>query len=1124
MKSRAPLTFIILLLFFSCSSKKKQSQPSFTPKVVEAHGYVVPEDSIAEPTVIIPANAASTWPVEVVKPNVAVTNTNVFPAPIPIVVMDEVAEVCIPGQDGFSLPQTVPVVDSPFMAGIPKIVSARQPYAKEQNSQNFSSFGKLQGLKSDDISCFIEDKAGNLWIGSGTSGVTKYDGKDFTHFTANEGLSNNYVTSMLEDSSGNIWIGTTDGLNRYDGKNFTHFTRKEGLSNDFVLSIIADTKGNLWFGTEGGANRYDGNSFTHFTRKEGLSDDVVRCMVEDKSGNLWFGTEGGLSIYDGEKFSRLILKAKFPVGVSNIQYGVLNLLKDNSSNIWFTDRGGAVIKYDGKNFSLLIVKEGLTQHYVTCIEQDRKGNFWLGTFSGGVKKYDGKHLTSFSEKEGLSDKNVRCILEDKRGNLWFGTGKGVNRDGGRSITHYTVKEGLTNNNIRSILEDKSGNLWFGTDDGINKYDQKSFTSFDYSYLGTVLSMWQDRSGNFWFGSWGGVYRYDGKNFSHFFLNKDIYSIAEDKEGNIWLGSFHGGVFKYDGQRFTRFSEKEGLSNDIVLNMLADKKGHLWFGTYGGGLTEYDGQNFIHFTTKEGLKDNLIESMFEDKSGNLWLGFVNGGASKYDGKNFTNYTEKEGLTDNNVISITEDRDGNIWLGTAFGLNKLAKDKLYGDSGILFKSYTYENGFSGVDVYGRKGIFEAKDGTIWIGAKDMLTAFHPDEEITDTIPPNIVLTGLTLFNENIAWQNMLPNVNDTSVTLGNGVKVHDFHFDNVSKWYGVPENLSLPYNNNYLTFQFVGITTQSPKQVKYKYKLEGFDENWSALTNRSEATYGNLPHGKYTFKVKAINGDGYWSLEYQYSLSICPPWWHTWWAYTLFALSSAGIIYSIFRYRLNKIRMQHQLAVQQHKVTELEMQALRAQMNPHFIFNSLNSINLFILENNKLQASEYLSKFSRLVRLILNNSRETFIPLEHELEALELYLELESLRFDQRFEYEIEVDSSIDTSEIKVPPLIIQPYAENAIWHGLMNKKDKGHLEISLYQDRKNLFCKICDDGIGREKAADIRSKSTSTRKSVGMHITAERLAMFLDQGESSTHISVTDLLLPDGSAGGTEVIITIPFRS
>ena len=201
-----------------------------------------------------------------------------------------------------------------------------------------------------------------------------------------------------------------------------------------------------------------------------------------------------------------------------------------------------------------------------------------------------------------------------------------------------------------------------------------------------------------------------------------------------------------------------------------------------------------------------------------------------------------------------------------------------------------------------------------------------------------------------------------------------------------------------------------------------------------------------------------------------------------------------------------------------------MNPHFIFNSLSAINLFILENNRLQASEYLSKFARLVRLILQNSKEAFIPLERELDALQLYLELESLRFENKFSYKIITDELVDTSLIRVPPLIIQPYVENAIWHGLMQKKECGHLEIELYTKDEFLFCKIADDGIGRKKAAELKSKSALSYKSMGMSITADRIAMLQQQDQLGTHIVINDLVLADGSAGGTEVIIKIPFNN
>ena len=220
-----------------------------------------------------------------------------------------------------------------------------------------------------------------------------------------------------------------------------------------------------------------------------------------------------------------------------------------------------------------------------------------------------------------------------------------------------------------------------------------------------------------------------------------------------------------------------------------------------------------------------------------------------------------------------------------------------------------------------------------------------------------------------------------------------------------------------------------------------------------------------------------------------------------------------------KMLHENITLKQKSSDLEMQALRAQMNPHFIFNSLNSINLFILENNRLQASEYLSKFSKLIRLILQNSQEPFIPLEKELEALQLYMELEALRFENKFEYKITVADNIDVTVIKVPPLIIQPYVENAIWHGLVHKEEGGHLEINVYTTGELLFYKIKDDGIGRQKAGELRSKSASKQKSMGMRITADRIALLKQQNRTS--IVISDLVLDDGNSGGTEVMIELP---
>jgi LytS/YehU family sensor histidine kinase len=231
---------------------------------------------------------------------------------------------------------------------------------------------------------------------------------------------------------------------------------------------------------------------------------------------------------------------------------------------------------------------------------------------------------------------------------------------------------------------------------------------------------------------------------------------------------------------------------------------------------------------------------------------------------------------------------------------------------------------------------------------------------------------------------------------------------------------------------------------------------------------------------------------------------------------------FRLKLERSEKEKQLAELQQQKSELEMEALRAQMNPHFIFNSLNSINRFILQNNKAQASEYLTKFSKLVRMILQNSQASLITLESELESLELYLNLEALRFNYHFDYNISLQKDLDPSVLKVPPLILQPYVENAIWHGLMHKEEKGQLDIEVIEESDHLCFRITDNGIGREKAAALASKSATKHKSMGLRITADRIAMLHKSISMMSPVTINDLVDADGSAAGTEVTIKIPL--
>jgi hypothetical protein len=346
----------------------------------------------------------------------------------------------------------------------------------------------------------------------------------------------------------------------------------------------------------------------------------------------------------------------------------------------------------------------------------------------------------------------------------------------------------------------------------------------------------------------------------------------------------------------------------------------------------------------------------------------------------------------------------------------------------------------------------------------------------------------------------------------------------------KELSLEYFQNQITIETGVIDYYSRGKSSIRYKLEEINNSWQYAPSNYTIRFEKLLPGRYKLVIQASNsGNNFTGPEKILMINISPAFWNTWWFRTLAVLCLIALFYVFMRWRLRqkfsiqleRSEKERQLAELKHKATELEMQALRAQMNPHFIFNSLNSINRFILQNNKAQASEYLTKFSKLVRLILQNSQCVLISLESELESLHLYLELEALRFDHRFDFKIKVEDDLDVAALQVPPLIIQPYAENAIWHGLMHKEENGYLNIELFQQKEVLCCKIRDDGIGRKRAAELKSKSAATHKSMGMRITADRIAILQQERKMNTSIKVTDMVLAGGSCGGTEILLEIP---
>ena len=991
------LILFISLLQYACQRQKEQ-YASFVfqpPEVVEAKGYVVPQDKTASPE-IIPVKEIKSKALS--EPKVINLNSNVHPAGKPIIVPAGAPKICVPGEDGFSLPEVVPAIDSPFAAGAPEITVAREPQINNNNPASFSTFKVLQGLKTNDIFPMIQDKAGNLWIACFEGGVCKYDGRSFTNYTTAQGLSNDVVWSMLEDRKGNLWFGTLQGgLNKFDGKSFTHYTTKEGLSSNDVLSILEDKKGNLWFGTgDGGINKYDGKTFTHYTVKQGLPGNHVRSIIEDSKGDLWFAIRGGISKFDGKSFSNYTTEQ----GLSNAD--VMCLRQDRKGNFWFSTYGGGLNKFDGKVIENYSIDQGLPDSHFYNIMEDRTGDLWFDIYDENVIKYDGKSFTQFGTEQGLSNSKVHSMLEDKVGNLWFGTNDGLCKYNGKIFTHFNSGMGFSQKVINNIHEDKMGDIWIGIyGDGFKKFDGKSvihYTTEQGLSDNHVMCLLEDSNEVLWIGThFGGLNKFDGNSFIHFenFPQTGIWTIQKDSKGNIWIGTSKG-LYKFDGKNFTHFGTAQGLSWESIISICEDKNGNLWLGTELDGVinkldlsaAETGRYSFTHYDIKQGSGLLFVYSIIEDETGMLWFGTSNAGVIRFDGKSFTRYTTAQGLSNNSVNSIVEDKTGTLWFLTENGLckmppqenNEVEKSKRGHIQISLFKTYLHADGFFGVGSHYNSMIL-GRNGNIWAGASNWLTCYHPEGDLPDTIPPQIKLSGISLFNENINWFN-LEKQKDTTLILGNGKRFRNFNFSGLTPWYNQPENLQLAFDNNYITFQFIGITTNRPKQVRYRYFLDGLDENWSTITDKPEATYNDLPPGNYTFKVKAVNSEGYWSNELLYPLTIHPPWWRTWWAYTLYILIFLVSLLSFIKWRESALKKEKVLLEEKVAVRTYDLQKEKEKVD--------GALTELKATQAQLIQSEKMTSFSKLQQAMLNErlriSRELHDDIGSTLSGIVLYSHL------------------------------------------------------------------------------------------------------------------------------------------
>jgi len=680
-----------------------------------------------------------------------------------------------------------------------------------------------------------EDLDGNIWITSTWGGVTKYNGRNFFTFLKKDGLLNeNGHNIVFTDKKGRVWIGSEEGISIYKNGTFTNYTKENNkLIGNKINEIFEDSKGNIWIGTNEGITIFRKNDIINMSTKNGLPSNNVTAIQEDSDGNYFIGTDKGIKklLVGSVSNNHFEFDKNLFSGLNPV---VTDIIIDNDKNIWVsTINTGAYILNSNGVITHISKKNGLITNSLTTLFLDRSGNIWIGTNGAGLIKYGNKAFTYFNKIQGLNSPSIFSITADDNGYIWIGTAdEGVYKYKDGISTQYTTADGLGSNTVRASLFDNKGNLWFATSEGLTRYKNGVFKNF------TVR---------------------DG------LPSNNTRTLLLDKSGNLWIGTYGKGLSKYDYSSFKNYTSKDGLSHDYIHSLFQDSEKNIWIGT-GNGVTKYANNKFTSYANAKGFCNSYIGSITEDKYGKIWFG-TDRCAVRYDGFDFKPITIKDGLSSSVIYLMHGDKKGNLWIGTNNGIDRISFDS-YGQISRI-KNYKSKQGFKGVECNSR-AIFEDRKNNLWIGTVKGLIKYNPTHDRTNVFEPLIHINNLKLYFEDVDWLN---------------------YSKELIKWNNLPANLVLNHNENHLTFEFSAINLTFPEDVQYRFKLTPFDDQWYKATDKTYATYSNLPPGDYTFNVRARNEDGLWNQEpATYSFRIANAWWKEWWVILAFTLL---IFYAIFK---------------------------------------------------------------------------------------------------------------------------------------------------------------------------------------------------------------------------------------
>ena len=970
-------------------------------------------------------------------------------------------------------------------------------------TSNYINYGLEDGLPQSQVRAIQQDSAGHLWVGT-MAGISSFDGYRFNNISKDDGVSANRVNCIFQGSK--LFIGSTGAVNYFEGKTLQKVDLGEGLKEVRILDIAEAQNGDLYFATGGkGLIKWSPQGISFYNLEEGLPDDYVRSIAFDSKGTLWVGTRNGLVLLDTELNAIMPPSYKIPlISVSQIRLS-------KSGQMIVSTFGNGVLLFGETDFLNLTIENGLISNSIRCAVELTRGDFWFGSKRGVSRFYNDK-LESFDENNGLPYSNIKSIGKDLEGNLWLGTdGQGLLRRTGDLFQTYTTEDGLSSNLVMSIAQKDDGKLLMGTyDSGISIFHPEYATVYEYNDQLPSSTVWavEEIDGMIVAGTSKGLFAekngeikkittangLPGNRVTSLHTTKNEDLIAGTDSGLAWVNK------DFIIEKIIKTLDGEMLTG---VRSIKESRAGIYCGT-NGGLLKIDRSGKASMRSLP--NNSQIYALVIDNLENVWAGSAEG-LFHYNVKEdiFSLIQISNSFGSKNINFLVKAAENRLFIGTNDGLFNLDMSAYYESDQIQIIQYTKFEGLSSSET--NQGAVFSNGRKLWFGTTSGAIEFNTGLETSTNQQPFLEISAVQLFLGEVDWKSTV---------------------DSVSLETGLPVQLELKHNQNYITFDYGGIYFKNPEKVRYQYQLEGVDQDWLPPTKNRSATYSYLPDGSYNFKVRSYQIDNPEGISTaNFSFMILPPFYKTSWFFLLMVLSLVGLFYLIYNSRIKKEREKRekiQLQLQT-KLIELESQSLNSSMNRHFIFNALNSIQYYINTQDRKSANKYLTSFAKLIRKNLDSSQQMDTSLGEEIERLELYLSLEQMRFQKKFDYEFLIDKGIDADALNIPAMMLQPFLENSIWHGILPNEKHGEIKIHVTVSTEFYEIVIDDNGIGIDTSMNTKNQNREAHVSKGMNITVNRIRLY--QSMTGLNYEVNGPFERKTAAGdtlGTRVVIRIPKKS